>query len=269
MKKDFKKYWLLLVIFLCLPKALDLLFSYHLFDWLSMNEIEASDILGYIGSLVGGVCSLIAILIAIKQFTIDKKPVIIPRNKNIYYYSNYGGSIALLDAPDLVHSFGSLPMQFTPVLLKLENVTSNPAIAFEFSIDYKMGELYRDICCLIGGEPLNIIQSTWKNDIYSKQGVFNGNSHKTFPLPHNIDYMVMGIIYRLNDPDSSPDELGQRRNHFIWKSYKIAEMKLTHTDITSRYQETVFDIELTISKLVCNKADYEVILTFVMHTETI
>ena len=51
-----------------------------------MKIIDAHDVMGYIGAIFGGVCALIAVVVAAKQFSAEKRPIIIPQNRIIYFY---------------------------------------------------------------------------------------------------------------------------------------------------------------------------------------
>lgn len=113
--------------------------------------------------LLGSVFTLVAILVAIKQFKDEKKPIIIPRNCRFFYYGNFGGRHTLFETPNQKYSPETAVIIDTPIQIKIENVTPNPAIAFDMVIDYKKGELYREICDKIGGEPTDQLKSTWQS----------------------------------------------------------------------------------------------------------
>jgi len=265
-KRHFKRYWwvlTLLVILFFLPKIIDALFNVYLCDFTAMNNINSSDMLEYVGSIIGGVCALAAILVAIKHFSTDKKPIIIPRNKRFFLYLNYCGRIAFLEDPNLEDDL-AVVIDNAPLLITLENVTENAAIAFDLKLDYKNGEYYKTVCNLIGGEPSDKLKSNFDRDVFPKQGVFNSKSIKTLPMPTNFEFIVKGICYKLSEPKVDINELAFRYNHFIRKSYKVAEMTMTTKDISGKSNVSTFDLELTISHLLFLKADYEILLTFVI-----
>lgn len=264
LKKLFKRYWWVLVtavVLLCVPKIVDILFSVHSWNFMSMHNIEAPDILGYLGSIIGGVCSFAAILVAIKQFSTEKKPIIIPRNKQFFAYLNFCGHMAFLENSEEEEDL-SVETR-VPIAVTLENVTDNAAIAFDLKIDYKNGAYYRAVCNLIGGEP-SCLQSHYDSDAFINQGVFNSNSSKTLYLTTNLEFIVKGILFQLEHPESGAKTPDSRYNYFIRKSYKVAELIITTKDISGKSRSSAFDLELQITHLLCEKADYEVSFTFVM-----
>lgn len=220
-----------------------------------------SQIQSYYASIVGGLFALVAILVAIEQFKTDKTPHIIPRNKVFFFYSNFGGHIALLDSPEQEFDINII-IENTPIMLQLENVTQNSALEFQMEINYKNGDYYRSICKLIGGEPTEVLHSTWENNLYPNQGVFNANSNKTFELTTNLEFTVKGIFYRLFEPDIDISARASRGNHFVRKEYKIGELLINVVDIAGNKINSKFDIYIKISPLIASKAQYEVRLYF-------
>lgn len=68
--------WILLgaiVVFFLIPKAIDFLFDIYLSEFTTLNHIEASDMLSYIGTLIGGVLTLCALIVTIQQFEKSKR----------------------------------------------------------------------------------------------------------------------------------------------------------------------------------------------------
>lgn len=200
-------------------------------------------------------------MVAIKQFSTDKRLIIILRNNNFFYYLNYFARIAFLEDPNLTDFNVNLD---TPLSIMLENVTDNAALAFELKLDYKNGEYYRSVCDLIGGEPSDALQSNYVAEEFPNQGVFNSKSTKALAILVNLEFIVKGICYRLKEPNVDTMELTLRHNHFIRKSYKIAEIVMTTKDISGKSNVSLFDLELAISPLIIYKADYKVSFTFVM-----
>lgn len=68
MTKYIKKYWWFIIIVLFIPKTIDVLYNQYLCDFMVMKYIEALDLLGYISTIIGAGFSVIAILVAIRQF---------------------------------------------------------------------------------------------------------------------------------------------------------------------------------------------------------
>lgn len=264
MTRFFKNYWLhfLVIIFLLLPKLVDLSYEFYFCDLISMNNIDASNLLSYLGSIIGGLVSLMAILIAIKQFTTEKKPIIIPRNK--YFFISTGSmGVRLhetLKEDNINNDFFGDPL---PIIL--ENITENAAIAFELTVDYKQGKWYREICNLIGGEPSDKFRSDFEQDDFKRQGVFNSKDTKTLYMTPDLEYIVKGIYYRLTEPGVNKGDLGLRNNHFIRKNYKIAELTLMVKDINDKDIITVFDIEISFTSVPLERKMYRVGFAFIMN----
>lgn len=252
------------ILLLVLPKIVDALFSFHIADFLALKHIDAPDMLAYLGSIIGSVFALLAIIVAIMQFNKEKNPIIIPRNCKFFFYTNFGGRLALLDDPDKKYVFEESTFPDNPIQIKIENVTSNPATAFDAILDYKSGEYYRAICDLIGGEPKDKLCSTWETDIFSRQGVFSAESDKILFMTTNLECTVKGIVYRLIEPDVDSTIRALRYNNFIRQSYKIAELTINASDISKNKSTTTFDVEMTIQHLFAAEADYEVNFAFVM-----
>ncbi len=266
--KYIRKYWwgiIILIIVFYLPKIVDLTFGVYLGEFTSLKHITASDYLQYIGVIIGGVCTLIAIIVAIKQFSTDKKPIIIPRNKRFFIYLNYGGRWAFAEDPDMEYNINNTGIDTeNPLLITFDNVTENAALAFDLRLDYNHGKYYREVCNLIGGEPYDKLSSNYDADDFFKQGVFNSKSIKTLPMPTNLEFIIKGIIYRLSEPGICGEQLSLRYNNFIRKTYKIAEIIMKTKDINGKTNTSIFDLELDISHLLACKANYTVLLTFIM-----
>ncbi|HHX59135.1 MAG TPA: hypothetical protein GX707_00095 [Epulopiscium sp.] len=226
-----------------------------------MNNINASDMLSYLGSIIGGLVSLIAIIIAIKQFTIEKKPIIIPRNK-YFFISTSSMGIRLHEVLNTDNDDND--SFWDPLPITLENITENAAIAFELTVDYKQGRWYKEICNLIGGEPSDKFASAFEQDYFKKQGVFNSTSTKILHMTGDLEYIIKGIYYRLTESGVNRDELASRNNHFIRENYKIAELKLLSKDINDKDTITVFDIEISFTSVPLKRKMYRVGFTFIM-----
>lgn len=236
------------------------MFDCHLCGATALNNIKAPDVLAYLGSLIGGASALIAILVAIKQFNADKKPIIVPRNKRFFFYKRFCGRTAFLDNPDLEDDL-NVDIE-APIIIELDNVTDNSGLCYSMTIDYKEGEYYRAICDLIGGAPEGL-DSSFEASEYANQGVFNAKSTKRLLMPTDIEFTIKGVCYKLHEPKIGASELSQRYNYFIRKSYKIADMIINTQDIMGKTVVEKFGIELSLRRLSFNKADYEISLSFI------
>lgn len=77
------------------------LFSVYVCDFTALTVVDAHDVIGYVGAVFGGLCALAAVVIAVRQFSVEKRPIIIPQNKIIYYYRNFDRKYAFQDTPDM------------------------------------------------------------------------------------------------------------------------------------------------------------------------
>lgn len=259
-----KKITYVLVIILVLvfvPKTVDWLFSQYFCDLTALDYIGASDVLGYIGSIIGGVCSLIAVIVAIQQFSVEKTPIIVPQNKVTYFYLDaappyrFRDSVNIGDRPDM-------DMPIKPSGFILENISSCAAVAFDIEINYQKGTWYRQICDLIGGEPTQMVRCGFENNVYPEQGVFNANSTRLLAMPVEVESIISGICYRLREADGAFGELGKRWNYFLRKKYKIAEIKIHSQDVLGKQQTNTYDMKIEITDYI-DKPIYEIIFTFV------
>src|SRR5699024_8856138 len=105
LKQKQKLKWILIVaiaaILIFMPKIVEGLFSVYVCDFTALTVIDAHDVIGYVGAVFGGLCALVAVVIAVRQFSIEKRPIIIPQNKIIYYYRNFDRKYAFQDTPDM------------------------------------------------------------------------------------------------------------------------------------------------------------------------
>lgn len=199
----FKKKWtgrivagLAAILVVSMPKIIDWLFSVYFSDFTALKIIDAHDVMGYIGAIFGGVCALIAVVVAAKQFSAEKRPIIFPQNKIIYFYRKFNRNYSFQDSPDIEKE----PEQFSPQVVPcfiFENISNCAATAFNITVDYHKGEWYREVCNLIGGTPNENLDTIFESDRYPDQGVFSANSSRKLAIPLNIEYIVQGISYRL------------------------------------------------------------------------
>lgn len=252
--------WVIIALVVFIPKIIDWLFSNYFSDFTALKIVDAHDVMGYIGAILGGVCALIAVIVAVKQFSIEKRPIIIPKNKTIYYYREFKREFAFQDTPNIEKQ----PVEFSPQVpprLVFENISNCAATAFAIKVDYHKGEWYRIICDLIGGAPDKILNSTFESDDYKNQGVFNANSKREIDLPLNIEYIIHGISYRLYENEETLRCKAERWNHFLRKNYKIAEITIYSQDVLGNTHADVYDMNLGISDCMC-KPVYEILFTF-------
>ncbi len=263
----FKKKWIgwivaglatILVVFM--PKLIDWLFSTYFSDFTALKIIDAHDVMGYIGAIFGGVCALIAVVVAAKQFSAEKRPIIIPQNRIVYFYREFDRNYAFQDSPDVKEK----PEPFSPKVLPLfafENVANYAAIGFDIEIDYHNGKLYRSICDLIGGAPDDVLCSTFENDKYPDQGVLNAHSIAHLPLPLNVGYIIQGISYRLHEAKATPQSKAERWNYFLRKKYPIAEIRVHSKDILGKHRTDTYEMRIEIVDCM-DKPVYAIYFTF-------
>lgn len=263
----FKKKWtgrivagLAAILVVSMPKIIDWLFSVYFSDFTALKIIDAHDVMGYIGAIFGGVCALIAVVVAAKQFSAEKRPIIFPQNKIIYFYRKFNRNYSFQDSPDIEKE----PEQFSPQVVPcfiFENISNCAATAFNITVDYHKGEWYREVCNLIGGTPNENLDTIFESDRYPDQGVFSANSSRKLAIPLNIEYIVQGISYRLYEPGATPQCKAERWNHFLRKNYKIAEIQICSEDVLGKTHRDTFDMHLGITDCM-DKPVYEVLFTF-------
>lgn len=244
-----------------MPKIVDVLCSIYICDFTALKVVDAHDVIGYFGAVLGGLCALVAVVVAVRQFSIEKRPIIIPQNKIVYYYRKLDNKYAFQDTPDMENE----PTIFSPQILPyfvLENISNSPATAFDIEISYHNGEWYRSICNLIGGAPDERLNSSFETDKYFDQGVFNANSTRRLILPLNLEYLISGISFRLYEPDTTPHCLAERWNHFLNKTYKIAEIHIYSQDVLGELRIESYDMRIGITDCM-DKPVYEISFTFV------
>lgn len=250
-----------------MPKIIDWLFSTYFSDFTALKIVTAHDVMGYIGAIFGGVCALIAVIVAVKQFSLDKRPIIIPQNKIIYFYREFDHNYAFQDSPNIEKQ----PERFSPQVLPsfiFENISNCAATAFNITVDYHKGEWYQLVCNLIGGAPNEILNSTFESNRYPDQGVFSANSSRKLSIPLNIEYIVQGVSYRLYEPGATPQCKAERWDHFLRKNYKIAEIQIYSEDVLGKTHRDTFDMHLGITDCM-DKPVYEVLFTFLRKNEDV
>lgn len=252
---------ILTVILIFMPKIVDGLFSVYVCDFTALTVVDAHDVIGYVGAVFGGLCALVAVAIAVRHFSVEKRPIIIPQNKIIYYYRNFDRKYAFQDTPDMEKQSPN----FTPQILQylvLENISNSPAIEFDIEVRYHNGEWYRSICNLIGGAPDEILNSSFEDDKYFNQGVFNANSTRKLVIPINVEYITKGISYRLYEPTAAPKCKAERWDHFLRKTHKIAEIWICSQDVLGELRTDSYDMQIGITDCM-DKPVYEISFTFV------
>lgn len=263
----FKKKWTgwivvgvatILVAFM--PKFIDWLFSTYFSDFTALKIIDAHDVMGYIGAIFGGVCALIAVVVASKQFSAEKRPIIIPQNKIIYYYREFERDYAFQDSPDVKEK----PEPFSPKVLPLfafENVANCAAMEFDIEFDYHNGELYQSICNLIGGSPDGNFCFKLTNNKYPNLGVFNANTSFPIPTPLNVLYILQAISYRLYETNATPQCKAERWNYFVRKKYPIADIRIHSQDILGKNRTDTYEMRIEIVDCM-DKPVYAIYFTF-------
>lgn len=248
----FKKKWIgwsiigvaaILVVFM--PKIIDWLFDNYFSDFTALKIVNAHDVMSYIGAILGATCALIAVVVAVKQFSTEKRPIIIPQNKTIYYYRKFDRGYAFQDSPDIKEQ----PEPCSPKILPsfvFVNIANYAALGFDIEIDYHNGKFYRAICDLIGGTPDDVSCSTFSKDKYQDQGVLNANSSIHLPLPLNIEYIIQGISYRLYEATATPRCKAERWNYFLRKKYPIADILIYSKDMLGKHRTDAYEMRIKI-----------------------
>lgn len=263
----FKKKWTgwiligvtaILVAFM--PKIIDWLFSNYFSDFTALKIVDAHDVMSYIGAILGAICALIAVLVAVKQFSVEKRPIIIPQNKTIYYYREFDRDYAFQDSSDVKEK----PEPYSPKILPsfvFENIAKCAALGFDIEIDYHNGKFYRAICDLIGGAPDDILCSTFASNKYQDQGVLNANSSIRLPLPLNVEYIIQGISYRLCEATATPQCKAERWNYFLRKKYPIADIYIHSKDMLGKHRTDTYEMRIEIVDCM-DKPVYAIHFTF-------
>lgn len=249
------------IIVIFMPKIVDLICSIYICDFTALKVVDAHDVIGYAGAVLGGLCALVAVAVAVRHFSIEKCPIIIPQNKIIYYPREFDNKYAFQDTPDMENQ----PPNSSPQILQhfvLENISNSPAIAFDIEVRYHNGEWYRSICSLIGGAPDKILNSSFEDDKYFNQGVFNANSTRKLVIPLNVEYITQGISYRLYEPTEAPKCKAERWDHFLRKTHKIAEIWIYSQDVLGELRTESYDMQIGITDCM-DKPVYEISFTFV------
>ena len=113
-----------IIVVLLIPKIVDCLFSNYFSDFTALKIVDAHDVMGYIGAILGGVCALVAVVVAIKQFTVEKRPIIIPQNKIIYYfYREFNRKFAFQETLNIENQT-SYSIRQVPPCFVLENISN-------------------------------------------------------------------------------------------------------------------------------------------------
>lgn len=263
----FKKKWtgwiiigvaVILVAFI--PKIIDWLFSNCFSDFTALKIVNAHDVMSYIGAILGAICALIAVVVAVKQFSTEKRPIIIPQNKTIYYYWKFDRGYAFQDSPDIKEQ----PEPCSPKILPsfvFENIANCAALGFDIEIDYHNGKFYRAICDLIGGVPDDVSCSTFSKDKYQDQGVLNANLSIHLPLPLNVGCIIEGISYRLHETKATLQCKAKRWNNFLRKKYPIADILIHSKDMLSKHRTDIYEMRIEIVDCM-NKPVYAIHFTF-------
>ncbi len=266
-----KKKWKLCLLFLfvvffvlLLPKFVECAFNTYISECTALHKIDEKDYLNYISSIIGSVCALAAVIVAINQFSTEKKPFIIPQNKIFYYYLEFDFKHKFQESKDL-DTQPVYPLASKPITFKLENATDSAAISFSIEIDYGNGKFYDAICRQIDGTPSTQLGDIFKKKIYPNQGVFNNRGERLLFMPCTVRHMIKEICQCLSD-SSDPKRKAERWDLFLNKSYKIAEMKISTRDILGKNKTVVYDMNINFTDMM-SKPVYECYITYCLTKE--
>lgn len=250
----------IVIVVVFIPKIVDSLFSIYLCDFTALKIVDAHDVISFIGAVIGGACSLVAVLVTVKHFKIEKRPIIIPRNKIVYFYQKFE-CIYMLQNTLNIEKEPDLGSKYNHPEFVLENISSCAAISFDIEIEYNKGEWFKKLCSLANYDPTQVSDCTYEKEQFAKQGVFNANSDRFLIIPKGLEYIIVGLCRMLSDPTVDEQTRNTRWEHFIKKTHKIAEIKIQSEDTIGNVITDIFDINIEITDTI-SKPIYEVRTTF-------
>lgn len=269
MKKLLKRYWwiFVLIILILMPKFIDMLFSLYLFRYTALYHINASAVLGYVGSLAGISVAAVSIIFALKQFKTLNQTYIIPLNTKYYYYAD--GTFQ----PNFISEKGDIQREHIleyeilnlPINLNIKNIGRGTASTFKLVISYNAGKDFWSLMSLLG-YPDYGPKGDFESEIADGCGIFDSNEIKTLKLP---SYLVSMLRYVCDAQYLNQGNKSVKNNCLIRKKYKLANIEIISEDIldlTDGHNKFSYDLFIELNNTIAIFQDTpvysEIIVTF-------
>lgn len=232
-----KRYIVLsIVTIFLLPKIIDFLFSVYLCDFLSMNYIEAPDILSYMGVLIGVLATLITLYFTVKQFKLLNKTYIIPINTKYFFYCK-NDNCFLSDSGNIEKEEFCLFVPLGPyhrkMDIELRNIGKGTANDFSIEFLYNKGQDYHNLMSQLGYDKEHCgLNSNFEDDTFKNCGIFLSGDSRYIRTSFILDGMITDICRAqyLNSESKDKDQ-HMKNNTLVNTEHKICSIKISSSDI--------------------------------------
>lgn len=258
-KDHWKGLSVVFVIFLiAVPKIIDWLFAVYLCDLTTMNYLKAGDILEYFGTVLTIVATFIGIIIAISQFKLMNKTLIIPLNQRYFFY--YGTDYNFLspkkDIPKVQHKdYLTNKMPQCDTKIELKNIGKGNAVDFNVKLDYSPSEIILQKL----SNNTDFSDRFDKVDYYENCGICLSDTSRYLELT-NTFYGIIKTICLLQYRNYSDHDVTKtiKNNILLNTQNKICTISITSSDFLDTIQEKnecIYGVYLSVSSSISLSAE--------------